>query len=86
MRKELFVGIFHWILISRALDADDSGQLELSEIVYFFKKFSTDKKISLKLIILLLAKRLELAGKSSEEYFRENKLFAEKRVDVFEFH
>lgn len=60
--------------------------IELSEIVYFFKKNSHEKKISLKLILLLLAKRLELEGKSTENYFRENNVIYDKIIDLFEFH
>ena len=37
-------------VICKALKSDDKGMVELSEIVYFFKKNSKDKKISLKLI------------------------------------
>ena len=73
-------------MICKALKSDDKGMVELSEIVYFFKKNSKDKKISLKLILILLAKRLELEGKSTENYFKENNLSYDKIIDLFEFH
>ena len=73
-------------VICKALKSDDKGMVELSEIVYFFKKNSKDKKISLKLILILLAKRLELEGKSTENYFKENNLTYDKIIDLLEFH
>jgi len=73
-------------VICKALKSDDKGMVELSEIVYFFKKNSKDKKISLKLILILLAKRLELEGKSTENYFKENNLSYDKIIDLLEFH
>ena len=69
-------------VICKALKSDDKGMVELSEIVYFFKKNSKDKKISLKLILILLAKRLELEGKSTENYFKENNLSYDKIIDL----
>lgn len=45
----------------------------------FFKTKSRDTKVSLKLVVLLLAKKLEFEHVTTEEYFRHN----HAKVDIY---
>lgn len=53
-----------------AIDANQDGSVDLNEITMFFRKHGQEKQISLRLVILLLAKRLELEELSTADYFK----------------
>ncbi len=64
---------------------DNDGSVDLMEITLFFKKYSQDKRISMRLILILLAKSLEIDEKTVAEYFFENGINQEKRMDMADF-
>ncbi len=53
----------------RCIDTDNNDKLSLDEFTSFFRSYSADKRLSLKLVIILLAKRLEISEIRTDIYF-----------------